>query len=156
MHNAATQKVNINRRTLQAVLRVNPALAGGRTTADFKDFLENGGAMSLKSTPANTDLPTQQQSQVEADNERVQFEQALGFFVRTQTSEAAATIEELEAQKAQIEAAIAQTKKHAETKLKSFVRMLDPVSVAQFGPQALKAQSAELNAVGINLSNILA
>ena len=155
MHNAATQKVNINRRTLQAVLRVNPALAGGRTTADFKDFLENGGAMSLKSTPANTDLPTQKQSQVEAESERVQFEQALGFFVRTQTSEAAATIEELEAQKAQIEAAIAQTKKHAETKLKSFVRMLDPVSVAQFGPQALKAQSAELKAVGINHSNIL-
>ena len=156
MQTAATQKVNINRRTLQAVLRVNPALAGGRSTAEFKDFLENGGAMSLKSNPANTDLPTQEQSQTEADNERVQFEQALGFFVRTQTSEAAATIEELETQKAQIEAAIAQTKKHAENKLKSFIRMLDPVSVAQFGPQALKAQSTELKAVGINLSNILA
>ena len=156
MHNAAAQKVNINRRTLQAVLRVNPALAGGRSTADFKDFLENGGAMSLKSDSANTDLPTLEHSNTEANDERVQFEQALGFFVRTQTTEAAATIEELETQKAQIEAAIAQTRKHAETKLKSFVRMLDPVSVAQFGPQALKAQRAELVAVGINISNILA
>tara|TARA_Y100000589_G_C26943747_1_gene543518 strand:+ start:103 stop:573 length:471 start_codon:yes stop_codon:yes gene_type:complete len=156
MHNAAAQKININRRTLQAVLRVNPALAGGRSTADFKDFLEKGGAMTLRNTPANTDLPNQEQSQGETNDARVQFEQALGFFVRTQTSEAAATIEELEAQKAQIEAAIEQTKKHAETKLKSFVRMLDPVSVAQFGPQALKAQSSELKAVGINLSNILA
>ena len=156
MHNAAAQKVNINRRTLQAVLRVNPALAGGRSTADFKDFLENGGAMSLRNATANTDLPSQKQSQEEMNDERVQFEQALGFFVRTQTSEAAATIEELENQKAQIEAAIAQTKKHAENKLKSFIRMLDPLSVAQFGPQALKAQSTELKAVGINLSNILA
>ena len=156
MHNAVAQKVNINRRTLQAVLRVNPALAGGRSTADFKDFLENGGSLALRSDAANTNLPTREQAKTEAHNERVKFEQALGFFVRTQTTEAAATIEELEAQKAQIEAAISQTKKHAETKLKSFVRMLDPISVAQFGPQALKAQSAELAAVGINLSNILA
>ena len=156
MHNAVAPKVNINRRTLQAVLRVNPALSGGRSATDFKDFLEKGGAMSLNNSSPHTELPRPSQAVHEANDERIQFEQALGFFVHTQTSEAAATIEELEAQKAQIEAAIAQTKKHAETKLKSFVRMLDPVSVAQFGPQALKAQSAELAAVGINISNILA
>lgn len=156
MHNAVTPKVNINRRTLQAVLRVNPSLAGGRSTAEFKDFLENGGSLALRSKNAPSNLAEQTTEQAEANDTRVQFEQALGFFVRTQTTEAAATIEQLEAQKSQIEAAIAQTRKHAETKLKSFVRMLDPVSVAQFGPQALKAQSAELAAVGINLSNILA
>ena len=156
MHNAVAQKVNINRRTLQAVLRINPALAGGRSTADFKDFLENGGSLALGNDAAKTNMPTPEASRTEANDERVQFEQALGFFVRTQTAEAAATIEELEAQKAQIEAAIEETKKHAETKLKSFVRMLDPVSVARFGPKALNAQSNELAAVGIHPSNILA
>ena len=112
--------------------------------------------MALQNSAASTNLPNATASQIEANDERVQFEQALGFFVRTQTAEAAATIEELEAQKAQIEAATAQTRKHAETKLKSFVRMLDPLSVAQYGPQTLRAQSAELAAIGINPSNILA
>ena len=156
MHNAVAQKVNINRRTLQAVLRVNPALAGGRSAAEFKDFLENGGSLALGSQANNDDLPTRATETTEANDKRVQFEQALGFFVRTQTTEAAATIEELETQKAKIEAAIVHTRKHAENKLKSFVGMLDPLSVAQFGPQALKAQSAEHAAVGINFSNILA
>lgn len=156
MHNAVAPKVNINRRTLQAVLRVNPALAGGRSAAEFKDFLENGGSLALGSNAKNDDIPTRATESAEANDKRVQFEQALGFFVRTQTTEAAATIEELENQKAQIDEAIVHARKHAETKLKSFVSMLDPISVAQFGPQALKAQSAELAAVGINLSNILA
>lgn len=156
MHNAVAPKLSINRRTLQAVLRVNPALAGGRSTAEFKDFLENGGSLTLRGNTTSENLNAHQVTQAEANDQRVQFEQALAFFVRTQAAEAAATIEELESQKAQIEAAIAQTRKHAETKLKSFIRMLDPISVAQFGPQALKAQSAELAAVGIQPSNVLA
>ena len=79
MHNAVAQKVNINRRTLQAVLRINPALAGGRSTADFKDFLENGGSLALGNDAAKTNMPTPEASQTEANDERVQFEQALGF-----------------------------------------------------------------------------
>lgn len=154
MTHSIAQKVNVNRRTLEAVLRVNPALAGGRSTVEFKDFLENGGSVRLGEQASPNALPAS--APVEAVNsQRSEFEQALGFFVRTQTNEAHATLAELEEQKAQIEAAIEATSKQAEAKLRSFVGMLDPMNVAAFGTQALGAHAAELHAVGINPTNIL-
>ena len=95
MQSAIAPKVNINRRTLQAVLRVNPGLAGGRSAAEFKDYLENGGSFALNQEAAANNLPTPSQQKAEAEADRVAFEQALGFFVRTQTNEAAATLTQL-------------------------------------------------------------
>ena len=147
-------RVRISKRALRQVMRVNPQIAAGRSVGEFKDYLEQGGTLqfgqaSRAKPSAFTSEPAENKARARAD-----LEHAVGFFVKSQTHEAEQTLAQLDAERQRIEVAMDAAKAQAEDKIRSFLSMLDPVALAQFGPSALAAHAESLEAVGITPSNL--
>ena len=149
-------QVRISKRALEQVMRVNPQLAAGRSLREFKDYLEQGGSMQFggaADVPAAASFAhTESEPQ---SNPQTDLEHAVGFFVKSQAHEAESTLAELEVERQRIEAAMDATRTRAEDKIKSFLGMLDPMTVAQFGRGAVAQHKDTLDALGINPSTLL-
>ena len=147
--------LRISKRALQQVMRVNPALAAGRSLGEFQDYLERGGSMQLSKSSRSAAQALPPHSYEPQITKQEELEQALGFFVKSQADEAEATLAELETERRRIEAAMVATRAHAQGKIKSFINMLDPVVVAQYGHGALMQQSKLLGSLGMTPTNLL-
>ncbi|MEC9464522.1 MAG: hypothetical protein VX834_01980 [Myxococcota bacterium] len=149
-------QVRISKRALEQVMRVNPQFGGGRSVGELKHYLERGGAMHFDNKNEGHAPGAFAHSQAEPQSTpQEELEHALGFFIKSQVKEAEATLAELESERRRLEAAMDATRTRAETKIKSFIGMLDPVTVAQFGRGAVAQHEEKLNTLNIKPSTLL-
>jgi hypothetical protein len=123
----ADPKVRLDEKVVRKMLQVNPAMRGGRTTAQVKRDLEGGGGAVVEK-PA---------SAVPVTSTKAELDDALAFFIRGKAEKLSAELAAVAEKKKALDEEEAAAKRVVKEQLASFIALLDEGAVAMHGVTAL-------------------
>lgn len=133
MMRAQTPKVRVDEQVVRKILKVNPALRAGRTTAQVKGSLERGEPLVVPTQAAPAQAPAGATSRDTAQ----QLRETIAFFLGGKAE------------------ALAATKSSLREQVLSFVSLLDRRALDAHGLSILAEHSAVLRELGLDPRNLI-
>jgi hypothetical protein len=154
--------IRVDKRHLRQVMEMNPQLSHGGSEEEFQSYLEAGGSIQFgdqftrqSQTPVEEKAPEQQTSQNKNDSSLQEFEEVVGLFIKTCTSQFANEMDDLSARRQQLDEEEKKIRDTTSHRLQKFIQLLDPGTVSVFGRQVLKKFTLNLNKLGVNIDTVI-
>ncbi len=133
-------KVKVDEQVVRKILKVNPALRAGRTTAQVKKSLERGEPLAQQPVLA----PTRASSP--AGDTATQLRDTIRFFLSGKSEAFTAKSQDIEARKKALDAELTATRATLREQVVGFVKLLDPGAL-DANEAAMAAAFAEQSAL---------
>ena len=154
--------IRVDKRHLRQVMEMNPHMSNGGSEEEFQSYLEAGGTIQFgdqftRESPTSFEeqAPEQQTSESKSDSSLQEFEEVVGLFIKTCTSQFSNEMNDLSARRQQLDEEEKRIRDTTSHKLQKFIKLLDPGTVSVFGRQVLKKFTLNLNKLGVNIDTVI-